>query len=37
MEGPFEPNLKLPGNIQPAPNSDMYWIGWYHGMICGVE
>jgi len=37
MEGPFGPNLKLPDNIHPAPNSDMFWIGWYHGMICGVE
>lgn len=37
MEGPFGPNIKLPNNIHPDPNSDMLWIGWYHGMICGMK
>lgn len=37
MEGPFGPNVKLPDNIHPDPNSDMFWIGWYHGEICGLR
>ena len=37
MEGPFGPDIKLPDNIPADPISDMYWIGWYHGMICGVH
>jgi len=37
MQGPFEPSVTLPGNIQPPPDADMYWIGQYHGSICGVS
>jgi hypothetical protein len=37
MQGPFGPNVPLPGNIQPPPDADMFWIGQYHGTICGIR
>jgi|SRR5208283_4075412 len=37
MQGPFGPGVTLPGNIQPPSDADMYWIGQYHGTICGIS
>lgn len=37
MEGSFGPAVKLPDSIHPDPKSDMSWMGWYHGMMCGVR
>jgi hypothetical protein len=36
-DGPFGSNVKLPDNIHPDPNASMYWIGRYHGTICGMR
>ena len=35
-QGPFGPKVKLPDTIKPAEGADMFWIGQYHGMICGL-
>lgn len=37
MEGPFGPSVKLPDTVHPDPKAGMFWMGWYHGMICGVR
>jgi len=36
-DGPFGPNVKLPDNIHPDPAASLYWIGRYHGTICGLR
>lgn len=36
MQGPFGPNVTLPANIQ-APTNTWYWIGQYHGTVCGPK
>jgi hypothetical protein len=35
-QGPFGPKVKLPENVKPPENADMFWIGQYNGMICGI-
>jgi hypothetical protein len=37
MQGPFGPSVTLPSNIQPPPDADLYWIGQYHGTLCGIS
>lgn len=37
MQGPFGPGVKLPDNIQPPPDAGWFWIGQYHGTICGMS
>jgi hypothetical protein len=35
-QGPFGPNVKLPSTATVPEGSNMFWIGQYHGFICGV-
>jgi hypothetical protein len=35
-QGPFGPKVKLPANLHPAEEADMFWIGQYNGYICGI-
>ena len=38
MQGPFGPSVILPSNIQVGQGGDgLYWIGQYHGTICGPK
>lgn len=38
MQGPFGPNVTLPGNIHPGSDADgLFWIGQYHGTVCGPK
>jgi hypothetical protein len=35
-QGPFGPNVKLPEAAKVPEGSQMFWIGQYHGFVCGV-
>lgn len=37
VEGPFGPNVKLPDNIQPPPESQMLGFTPVQGMVCGLN
>jgi hypothetical protein len=37
IQGPFGPNVKLPGKIQPPPDSIMFAVAPSQGMICGLN
>jgi len=37
VQGPFGPNVKLPDNIQPPPDAQMFSVAPSQGMICGLS
>ncbi len=37
VQGPFGPNVKLPAEIQPPPDAQMFSVAPSQGMICGLK
>ena len=37
VQGPFGPNVKLPDNIQPPPESQMFGFAPVQGIVCGLD